>query len=309
VILALAGGVGGAKLALGLSRLLSPEELVIAVNTGDDFEHLGLHVAPDLDTVMYTLAGIANSQTGWGQASESWSFMQALDRLGGPVWFRLGDRDLATNVERTRRLKAGESLSQVTRALRERLGVRHAVVPMSDDPVRTIVHTDQGPLDFQDYFVRRQCVPRVQSIEYWQAGSAAASPLLQQALSDEALAGVVICPSNPYLSIAPFLALAGVREALARARSVVAVSPIVGGRAVKGPAAKIMQELGFEPSALEVARFYRGIVRTLLIDTADEGLAPSIRSLGIDVAVENTIMQTERERVQVARACLQRLVA
>ena len=307
MILALAGGVGGAKLALGLSRILPPEELLIAVNTGDDFEHLGLHVAPDLDTVMYTLAGIANPQTGWGQASESWSFMQALERLDGPVWFRLGDRDLATHVERTRRLRAGESLSQVTRALCERLGVRHALVPMSDDPVRTIVHTDEGSLDFQNYFVRRQCAPRVQRIEYRCADRAAASPALQQALSRKDLAGVVICPSNPYLSIAPFMALAGIREALARAPSVLAVSPIVGGRAVKGPAAKMMQELGFEPSAFEVARFYRDIVGTLLIDTADERLAPSIRSLGMDVAVDNTIMGTEPERVQVARACLQRL--
>lgn len=180
MILALAGGIGGAKLALGLSRILSPDELVIAVNTGDDFRHLGLHVSPDLDTVMYTLAAIANPQTGWGQAGESWSFMDALARLGGPAWFRLGDRDLATHVERTRRLEAGESLSQVTRALCERLGVRHALVPMSDEPVRTILHTDEGALDFQDYFVRRQCTPRVRSVEYRGADQASASPSLVQ---------------------------------------------------------------------------------------------------------------------------------
>jgi LPPG:FO 2-phospho-L-lactate transferase len=175
--------------------------------------------------------------------------------------------------------------------------------------VRTIVHTDEGALDFQDYFVRRQCLPRVRSIEYRGADRAAASPALQEALTRKDLAGVVICPSNPYLSIAPILALAGVRDALARAPAVVGVSPIVGGQAVKGPAAKMMRELGIEPSALEVARFYQGIVGTLLIDTADEQLAPSIRALGIDSAVDNTIMATEQERVQVARVCLQQLAA
>lgn len=307
MILALAGGVGGAKLALGLSRILSPDELVIAVNTGDDFRHLGLHVSPDLDTVMYTLAAMANPQTGWGQAGESWSFMDALARLGGPVWFRLGDRDLATHVERTRRLEAGESLSQVTRALCERLGVRHALVPMSDEPVRTIVHTDEGALDFQDYFVRRQCAPRVRSVEYRGADQAGASPALRQALDAKPLAGVVLCPSNPYLSIAPMLALPGVRDAIARARAVVAVSPIVGGQAVKGPAAKMMRELGIEPSAMEVARFYRGVVRTLIIDSVDAPLAQPIRSLGMEVAVEETVMTTEQTRVQLARACLQQL--
>jgi LPPG:FO 2-phospho-L-lactate transferase len=307
VILALAGGVGGAKLALGLSRILSPDELVIAVNTGDDFRHLGLHIAPDLDTVMYTLATIANPQTGWGQAGETWSFMDALARLGGPAWFRLGDRDLATHMERTRRLEAGESLSQVTRALCERLGVRHALVPMSDDPVRTIVHTDEGALDFQDYFVRRQCLPRVRSVEYRGAEQAGASPALRQALDAQPLSGVVFCPSNPYLSIAPMLALPGVREAIARSRAVVAVSPIVGGQAVKGPAAKMMGELGIEPSALEVARFYRGIVRTLIIDSIDAPLAQPIRSLGMEVAVEETVMTNEQTRMQLARACLQQL--
>ncbi len=166
MIVALAGGVGGAKLAAGLARVLPPEELVIAVNTGDDFEHLGLHVSPDLDTVMYTLAGIANPETGWGQADETWSFMEALAHLGGPTWFKLGDRDLATNVERTRRLRSGETLSEVTRDLCVRLGVRHAVVPMSDDPVRTVVHTDRGALEFQHYFVRDRCEPRVERLEY-----------------------------------------------------------------------------------------------------------------------------------------------
>ena len=302
MIVALAGGVGGAKLAAGLARVLPPEELLIAVNTGDDFEHLGLHVSPDLDTVMYTLAGIANPETGWGRADETWSFMDALARLGGPTWFRLGDRDLATNVERTRRLRAGETLSEVTRDLCGRLGVRQAVVPMSDDPVRTVVHTDHGALEFQHYFVRDRCEPRVRRVEYRGAEAAHPSAALRDALGRSDLAGVLFCPSNPYLSIAPILAMPGVREAIAD--RAVAVSPIIAGQAVKGPAAKIMRELGIEPSALEVARFYRGLVRALVIDRADSGLAPRIEALGIRAALEDTLMTGDAGRERLARACL-----
>lgn len=300
MIVALAGGVGGAKLAAGLARALAPEALVIAVNTADDFEHLGLHVSPDLDTVMYTLAGIANPEAGWGRADETWSFMEALGRLGGPTWFRLGDRDLATNVERTRRLRAGESLSEVTRDLCARLGVRHAVVPMSDDPVRTVVHTDRGALEFQHYFVRDRCEPRVARLEYRGAETARPSRALRAAL--EHCTGVVFCPSNPYLSIAPILAVPGVRAAIAG--RAIAVSPIIAGRAVKGPAAKIMQELGIEPSALEVARCYRGIVRTLVIDRADAPLAPEIEKLGMRVVLEDTLMSADADRERLARTCL-----
>lgn len=304
MIIALAGGVGGAKLADGLARVLPPEGLVVAVNTGDDFEHLGLHVSPDLDTVMYTLAGIANPQTGWGQADETWSFMQALGRLGGPAWFQLGDRDLATHVERTRRLAAGESLSGATRALCERLGVRHAVLPMSDDPVRTVVHTDRGELEFQHYFVRERCEPRARRIEYRHAGTSRPAVPFAAALADPALRGIVICPSNPYLSIAPILAVPGVREAIGRCPRVLAVSPIIAGKAVKGPAAKLMRELGAEPGALEVARFYRGIARTIVIDRADAALAPEIEALGMEAAVEDTLMTGDSDRERLARACI-----
>jgi LPPG:FO 2-phospho-L-lactate transferase len=300
VIVALAGGVGGAKLAAGLARVLPPEELVIAVNTGDDFEHLGVHVSPDLDTVMYTLAGIADPETGWGRADETWAFMVALERLGGPTWFRLGDRDLATNVERTRRLRAGETLSGITRDLCARLGVRHTVVPMSDDPVRTIVHTDRGALEFQHYFVRDRCEPRVRRLEYRGAESARPSAALREALGRGA--GVIFCPSNPYLSIAPILAVPGVREAIGG--RALAVSPIIAGRAVKGPAAKIMQELGIAPSALEVARYYRGIVRALMIDRADAALAAPIEALGIRAVEEDTLMTDETGRARLARACV-----
>jgi LPPG:FO 2-phospho-L-lactate transferase len=222
--------------------------------------------------------------------------MEALARLGGPTWFRLGDRDLATNVERTRRLRAGETLSEVTRDLCARLGVRHAVVPMSDDPVRTLVHTDRGALEFQHYFVRDRCEPRVQRLEYRGAESARPSAALREALGRGA--GVIFCPSNPYLSIAPILAVPGIREAIGG--RAFAVSPIIAGRAVKGPAAKIMQELGIVPSALEVARYYRGIVRALMIDRADAALAAPIEALGIRAVEEDTLMTDETGRARLA---------
>lgn len=304
MILALAGGVGGAKLADGLARTLAPDELAIAVNTGDDFEHLGLHVSPDLDTVMYTLAGIANSATGWGLAGETWSFMDALEKLGGPTWFRLGDRDLATHVERTRRLAAGESLSSVTRMLCERLGLRTALLPMSDDAVRTRVRTDGSWLDFQEYFVREQCRPVLREVRYDGAQSARPSAGLAAALDSPDLEGIVICPSNPYLSVSPILALPGVRDAMRGSRAIVAVSPIVGGEAIKGPAAKIMKELDAEVSALGIARWYAGLVGTLVIDRADEALAPAIEALGMRAAVRETVMRDAAGRARLARECV-----
>lgn len=304
MILALAGGVGGAKLADGLARTLGPGELAIAVNTGDDFEHLGLHVSPDLDTVMYTLAGIANPTTGWGQAGETWSFMEALEKLGGPTWFRLGDRDLATHIERTRRLAAGESLSSVTRALCAKLGLRAALLPMSDDAVRTRVKTDEGWLDFQEYFVREQCRPVLREVRYDGVQSARPSAVLAGALDSPDLEGIVICPSNPYLSVSPILALPGVRDAVRASRTVVAVSPIVGGEAIKGPAAKIMRELDAEVSALGIARWYAGLVNTLVIDRADEALAPAIEALGMRAAVSETVMRDATGRARLARECV-----
>jgi LPPG:FO 2-phospho-L-lactate transferase len=304
VILALAGGVGGAKLADGLARSLAPQDLAIAVNTGDDFEHLGLHISPDLDTVMYTLAGIANPVTGWGQAEESWAFMGALEKLGGPSWFRLGDRDLATHVERTQRLARGESLSAVTRVLCERLGVRHALIPMSDEPMPTRVRTDAGWLDFQHYFVREQCRPALREVRYEGAEKARPAVALGRALASVALEGVVICPSNPHLSVAPILALPGVREAVRGARPVVAVSPIVGGEAIKGPAAKIMRELGLEVSALGVARWYEGLASILVIDHGDAALAPRIEALGIQAAVTDTVMRDAAGRARLGAECI-----
>ena len=304
MILALAGGVGGAKLADGLAQALSPQELVVVVNTADDFEHLGLMVSPDLDTVMYTLAGVANPETGWGQVSESWAFMAALEKLGGPTWFRLGDRDLATNVERTRRLSSGDSLSAVTKHLCSRFGVRHPIVPMSDDPVRTLVRTHGSTLDFQQYFVREKCAPRVEAIDYSGADRARPSDAFRAALESASLQGIVICPSNPYLSVGPILAIPGVRIALQQCPAVVAVSPIVAGEALKGPAAKIMRELGADASPLGIARYYEGVVRTLVIDRADAAFAPRIEALGMEPVVTDMVMRTAADRTRLARECV-----
>ena len=308
MILALAGGVGGAKLAKGLADVLAPGELTIVVNTGDDFEHLGLHVSPDVDTVMYTLAGISNPTLGWGIAGDTWNFMSGLEKLGGETWFRLGDRDLATNVERTWRLRSGESLSAVTECLCLRLGVRHRVLPMSERPVRTLVHTADGVLAFQDYFVRLRAEPALVSLEYAGAEQARMTERFERALADPSLRAVVVCPSNPYLSVAPILALPGARAALEHTRApVIAVSPIIAGRAIKGPAAKIMRELGKEASALEVARFYRGLIDTLVIDHADAELSADIGALGVAPFVTQTIMKEARDRVALATRILELL--
>lgn len=301
MILALAGGVGGARLAHGLAQTLNPGELTVAVNTGDDFVHLGLYVAPDIDTVMYTLAGINDPQRGWGIADETWHFMEQLEKLGGETWFQLGDRDLATNVERTRRLAQGQNLSQVTLQLCHSLGIRHRVVPMSDDRVRTRVDTDQGQLDFQDYFVRRRAEPKVRGFEYADADMAQMTAALRNCLGDPELRAIIICPSNPYLSVAPILSIPGVRNAIANARVPrLAVSPIVGGQALKGPAAKIMRELGKQSSVVEVARFYQGLIDVLVIDHADASLSDEIALTGIAPLVTATVMRNANDRRQLA---------
>jgi LPPG:FO 2-phospho-L-lactate transferase len=298
-ILALAGGVGGAKLALGLAGVLPAAELTVAVNTADDFEHLGLSICPDLDTVMYTLAGVANPETGWGRRDESWTVMDALGQLGGETWFRLGDKDLATHIERTRRLRAGESLSSVTGDLAARLGVACAMVPMSDDPVRTLVLTaDRGEIAFQDWFVRLRCAPVVKSVRFAGADTAKPHPAL---LDTVGLRGIVVCPSNPFVSVAPILAVPGVRSAFAQANAPkVAVTPIVGGQAIKGPAAKMLAELGHDVSALGVARYYKEWVDGFVLDAEDAGLAHDIEGLGLKVRVADTMMRNDADKRRLA---------
>jgi LPPG:FO 2-phospho-L-lactate transferase len=302
LVVALSGGIGGAKLALGLARVMPPADLLVVANTGDDFEHLGLAISPDLDTLMYTLAGLDHPQRGWGRRDETWTFMAALAALGGETWFRLGDGDLAVHLERTRRLAAGERLSAITADFCRRLGVATRIVPTSDDRVRTRLNTSEGWLDFQDYFVRRRCEPRVSEVAYDGAASARPQPELLAALADPRLRAVVICPSNPFVSIEPMLAVRGVREAIASCRApVVAVSPIIGGRAVKGPTAKIMAELGTPVSAMAVAERYAGLIDGYVLDHAD---AANAAALGIPVTAAPTLMLTLNDREALARHVL-----
>lgn len=306
MILALAGGVGGARMAAGLAQVLVPDALTIAVNTGDDFEHLGLSICPDLDSVMYTLAGRHNHELGWGQQGETWRCMQALEALGGETWFRLGDLDLATHLHRSARLRQGASLSQVTAELCASFAVQQRVVPMSNQAVRTRVVTDEGELAFQDYFVRRRCAPRFTGARFIGAELATPSEDFLSALKSTALRAIVICPSNPFLSIAPLLALPGIETAL-RGRNVpsVAVSPIVGGAAIKGPLAKMLQELGEEVSPVGIARRYAGLIDGLVIDDVDAALKPAIEALGVGVQVAPSMMTSPERQRLLASATLE----
>ena len=302
-VLAISGGVGGAKLALGLSRLLGPDELTVAVNTGDDETFHGLHVSPDVDTVVYALAGLTNPDTGWGVAGDSFRTLEALGRLGGETWFRLGDLDLAMHLRRTELLAAGCTLTEATRAICGSLGVRHPVVPMSDTPVRTIAQTEHGEMAFQEYFVRHACEPRITGVRFDGAEDAQPSPALREALADAD--AVVFCPSNPLVSVAPVLAVRGVRDAIERFGGPrIAVSPIVGGRALKGPAAKMMAELGEEVSNAGVARRYAGLVDVLVLDESDAAEAPAVEALGMAAHIAPSVMATDADKTALAREVL-----
>jgi LPPG:FO 2-phospho-L-lactate transferase len=303
LVVALSGGIGGAKLALGLSRILPADNLMVVANVGDDFEHLGLHISPDSDTLMYTLAGLDNAKLGWGRQDETWSFMETLTALGGADWFRLGDRDLAVHMERTRRMGQGESLSAITADFCRRLGVGPRVLPATDDRLRTQLRTDEGWLDFQDYFVRLQCRPIVRELAFDGADQARPHPDLLAALSDERLRAVIICPSNPFISVEPILAVPGIRQALgACAAPVIAVSPIIGGRAVKGPTAKMMTELGMIPSAAAVAQRYGDLLDGYVMDVEDAEEAAQVTA---KVTLARTLMTSLAEREQLARIVLE----
>ncbi len=298
---ALAGGVGGAKLAHGLAQILPPQTLTILVNTGDDFEHFGLTICPDLDTVCYTLAGLANPETGWGRREESWRALENVRRLGGPDWFRLGDQDLGTHLERTRRLREGQPLSAITRDFCRAWGIAHRVLPMSDDPVRTIVSTEEyGDLPFQEYFVRYAWQPRVRGFRF--QGAATARPLPEAVKALAEADAVILCPSNPWVSIDPILAIYA--PYLPKKRPVIAVSPIIGGQAVKGPAAKMFTELGIEASARSVAEHYRPHLTDFVLDQADAALQESIAGMGIRVHLAHTLMHTEADRRRLAEDVL-----
>jgi LPPG:FO 2-phospho-L-lactate transferase len=297
-VVALAGGVGGAKLADGLARALPLEHLTVIVNTGDDFEHLGLYICPDLDTVCYALAGVANPATGWGRAGETWGALETLGKLGGPTWFRLGDLDLGLHLERTRRIRLGQPLSQITEHFRRALGIHPRIVPMTDDSVPTWVYTDQGELPFQEYFVHRQCHPRVTGFRFQDVERARPAPGVLDALQEAEM--VVICPSNPWVSIDPILAVPGIRTALGEI-PVVAVSPIIGGKAVKGPAAKMYAELGIQPSALSVACHYSDLLSGFVMDDLDADQADAVRESGIRTWITGTLMRTLEDRARLGK--------
>jgi LPPG:FO 2-phospho-L-lactate transferase len=305
-IVALAGGVGGAKLAHGLAQILAPEELTVIVNTGDDFEHLGMYICPDLDTVCYTLGGLANPETGWGRAGETWNTIANVERLGGPAWFRLGDQDIATHLERTRRLKEGQSLSQITRDFCKAWGIQHTILPMSDSPVRTMVDSDEGELAFQEYFVHRQCAPKVKGFRF--DGVEGAEPVVGAKEAIEAADAIVICPSNPWVSVDPILQVISLTPTplpqgegrRGEGKPVVAVSPIIGGKAVKGPAAKMYSELGFEPSALAVANHYRNILTGFVLDNADLSMENDVKKLNIKTLTTDTLMNNLTDRTRLA---------
>jgi LPPG:FO 2-phospho-L-lactate transferase len=300
-VLALSGGVGGAKLAAGLCAALPPDRLTLVVNTGDDFEHLGLTICPDLDSVTYALAGLNDTVRGWGVADETWQAMAMLSRLGGPDWFNLGDRDLGLHLTRAMHLRAGDSLSETTAKLTSQLGILHRIVPMSDDPVRTQVETDEGWLDFQHYFVREQCRPQVRGVRFAGSAEARPSPGIAEALSRPDLCAVVVCPSNPWLSVDPILALPGLRDRLAAMSvPVIAVSPLVGGTALKGPLAKLMGELGQPVSNLALAEHYDGLLDHLVIDETDAADAAPLREAGLCATVTQTVMRGGADRERLA---------
>jgi LPPG:FO 2-phospho-L-lactate transferase len=296
--------VGGAKLAHGLSLALAgePDSLSIVVNTGDDFRHLGLSIAPDLDSVLYALAGLSDPVRGWGRREETWRFMEALRGLGGESWFQLGDGDLALHVERSWRLAQGATLSEVTAHFCQALGIAARVLPMSDDPVRTRVLTTAGWLDFQDYFVRQQCQPAVREFMFSGAESARPQPEALAALQRPDLRAIVICPSNPFVSIEPILAVPGMRAALQQATApVVGVTPIVGGKAIKGPAAKMLTELGLDVSPGAVARRYAGLIDAFVVERTDPVPEPLP---GVTFVQTATLMSSVEDRLELARAVL-----
>jgi len=303
-IVALAGGIGASKLLLGLNRVMDPRELTVVVNTGDDIVLHGLSISPDLDIVTYTLAGLVNPETGWGFRDETFRALEQLAVYGGPKWFHLGDRDLATHIHRTAMLRAGARLSEVADSIREALGVQARILPMSDQPVPTMIEIGEGRLHFQEYLVQRRAEPRVRAISFDSIERARPGPGVLDAL--ESARSIVICPSNPLISIGPILAVPGVREAMRKRRAhVVAVCPIVGGKSLKGPSDQMLEQLGHEVSALGVARMYQDICGTMVIDPIDSAQGPAIESLGMEVVIHATVMRDLEDKELLARRVMQ----
>ena len=304
--LVLCGGVGGAKLAYGLSKLTAPEEIVFLVNTGDDFIHLDLYISPDLDTVMYTLAGVNDPKKGWGVEEETWNALGSLKKYGLDTWFQLGDKDLATHIRRTQLLKEGLKLSEVTRNLSSQLGLKHKILPMSESPVQTMIQTDQGKLSFQEYFVKYKCVPKIENINFLESEVAEIPTALEELIRGNKFTGVIICPSNPYLSVDPILSIDKIKTFLLESKiPILAVSPIIDNDSIKGPTAKIMEEMKIEPSVDAIAAHYSGLINILVIDKKDKDNQANISS--IDYLVESIYMENNEDKVSLAKVCLEEL--
>lgn len=304
---ALCGGVGGAKLALGLKSCLKSNQLMVVGNVGDDFEHWGFQISPDLDTLLYTLSGVSNQELGWGREGETWTVLEEVARLGGDSWFRLGDRDLAVHIERSARFDQGETLSSITQQLCKSFGLNYCILPPTNDRIRTIVETNVGLMEFQEYFVRRQCEPVVTGLRYDGAEKASLLPDIYTALNNPDLQSVIISPSNPFLSIAPILAISDFKNQLANSNApCVVVSPMSGSKAFKGPTAKIMGELGYEMSSFAVASYYSSeLIDGIIIDMTDADLVPRIEELGIQPYVTDTLMDSFNEKMRLAAEVIQ----
>ena len=304
-ILNFSGGVGGSKLALGLSKLLPPDQLSVVVNTADDFDHFGLHISPDLDTLMYTLGGVNNKELGWGLNCESWNMLDSLDQLGGETWFQLGDRDMATHLLRTQYLREGFKLSEATSKLCKSLGINHEIFPMTDHRVRTKVQTKKGMLDFQEYFVRHKCVPEITDIHLDGIEDALPQEDFERKLKNPDLSALIIGPSNPFVSIDPIIRIPRIRKLMIASNApVIAVSPIIGEEAVKGPAAKMMRELNISVSCSAVADYYGDLLDGFVVDDKDFQLAEKLRSGGLKVLVTPILMHTMDDRIRLASEIL-----
>ena len=301
----LSGGVGGAKLVLGLSQVLNNDDFMTIVNTGDDFVHLGLQICPDIDTLIYTLAELVDQERGWGLKDESWNFLDKTKLLGGESWFNLGDKDLATHVHRTQRLAKGENLTSITKNLASSFGVEAKIVPMTNDLVSTVVETREGDLAFQHYFVRDRCLPIVKRFRFEGIKSSVINPSIKEYGEENNKSAVLLAPSNPFVSIDPIIGVPGMTEELVTMKGPkIAISPIINSKAIKGPAAKMMQELGIPSTSIEVTNHYKGLIDAVVIDHADAALSEKIEDMGIKVFVTNTVMHSLKEKITLANECL-----
>ena len=299
-IIALSGGVGGAKLCLGLHQICEPEELYFITNTGDDFLYLGFYIAPDVDTLVYTLAGVNNTETGWGRADETWKTHNVLGELGADNWFKLGDKDLALHLHRSKELRNGERLTSITQDIANRFHLKATVLPMSDHMIQTVIDTNEGLLSFQEYFVKQASKPKIKDISF-KSKNPEPSAEVTETLMDPDLKGIVICPSNPYLSIDPILSIETISQSIAESKSPrVAVSPIINGQSVKGPTTKIMNELGLETNVLTIAQHYKDYIDGIVIDTSDQDYAGQIESMGIQVKLSEIMMNNDDDKKRVA---------